>query len=323
MQIKFMLTQPRPITSMGSSFTMRGSVVGGVSIVSPLGDAAGTAVMRDGLLHISIVSPASDFGMNLDDYPFLTLTMSVPNDLAPGSAFPLSLDESTVLGPDGALDFSDSKPGTLTIGGSVSISGVFPGGGTQPAGAVIRVLGSGFNPGSKLSSKMKISNPVYISSNEMRFTLRDATRLDSQSVTVVNSDGSQATFYSYLRGNPVRTPSRALLLATDPIFASGTHGLARFGPLPSSDDGSFTAVAVQNPGPGPVSVTFQLARTGAQSTVVLQAGDRVMDEISALLGGAVVLANDVVEVTSTSGVQILGLSANEVSGTVAPFLPEF
>src|SRR5207253_3608983 len=104
-------------------------------------------------------------------------------------------------------------------------------------------------------------------------------------------------------------------------FQTLTHSIATVGPLPAMGLGQFTALAVQNPTAGPVVVTFQLQSTGATTTVMLPSGGRVMDDLSTLLGGAAVGAGDVVTVTATSGVQILGLNCDENAFTVAPFLP--
>ncbi len=76
-QVKMLFTQPRPITSTGAGFQMSGYSVDGVAFFSPLGDTAGTAVLRNGKLYISAVSPNADFGTSLD-YPFLMITMDVP-----------------------------------------------------------------------------------------------------------------------------------------------------------------------------------------------------------------------------------------------------
>jgi hypothetical protein len=320
-QVKYLLTQPRPITGGAARFSLNGFSVDGVSLSNPLGDTAGAAVAINGELTISIISPSSTFGTNLD-YPFLTTTMDIPASTPTGSTFPLGVSGATFLTPTGPLTLTDPKPGVLTIGGSVSVRGVYPGGGTQPAGTVISVRGQGFQPGTKLITKMKISSPVYISSTEMRFSLQQTVAMDAQPIQVSNPDGSQVIFYSYLKGAPVYTPTRGLLQKTEPIFQTLTHGVATVGPLPASADGDFVALAVQNPTLGPVVVTFQLQSTGATSTVLLPSGGRVMDELSALVGG-VVPAGDVVTVTATSGVQILGIYGSDARGEVIPFLPAF
>jgi len=315
------LTQPRPIASAGALFDMSGFAVDGVSVFSPLGDAAGAAVSSSGSLYISVISPNQDFGTNLD-YPFLTVTMDVPAGEQTGWTFPLQLGASTVVGPDGPLTFTDPKPGTLTIGGSISIRGVYPGGGTFPAGTTVVVRGAGFQPGTKLSTKMNISNPVYISPTEMHFTLQQQTTLDTQPIQAVNPGGSQVTFYTYLRGALIAPPSRALLRNTEPIFQTVTHGVATVGPLPATSPGQFTALALQNPNPGPVSVTFFAPQTGAASTIVLQSGQRIMDDLQVLINAAL-NPGDTVQVNATSAIQIVGLEGDENSGSVTPFLPAF
>jgi hypothetical protein len=321
-QVKYLLTQPRPISTAGPKVYMGDFSVNGVSASSPLGDAAGVALAQNGYLSIAIVSPNSDYGTNLD-YPFLTVAMTIHPSTPTGSTFPLGFADATFQGPTGPVTLTDPKPGTLTIGGSISIHGVVPGGGTWPAGTVIKVEGTGFRLGTKLATKMKISSPVYISPSEMRFTLAEATTLDTQPIQAVNPDGSQVTFYSYLRGVPVATPSRALLQNAEPMFQAQTHGVAIVGPLQPLALGQFVAIAVQNPTPGPVAVTFYVARSGATSTIVLPSCGRLMDDLSSLLGGAGLNAGDIVTITATSSVQILGILGDENAATVSPFFPAF
>jgi hypothetical protein len=319
-QVKHLLTQPHPISSGGGSFSLGGMSVDGVAAFSPLGDTGGAAYVQNGNLYISIVSPSSDFGTNLD-YPFLTITMDIPQSTAKGSSVPLGLSNLQFDSPSGPVLLTDPKPGFLTVGGSVSVRGVYPGGGTWPAGTQISVQGSGFQPGTKIATKMKTTNPVYVSPTEFRFALRETTTLDQQPLQVVNPDGSQVTYFSYLRGVLVQKPSRSLLEKTEPIFPALTTGFATLGPQPVLAQGQFTAVAIQNPTTAPVMVTFQLQSTGATGTILLPIGSRLMDELSALLGGASLAPGDIVKVFPTAGVQIIGLTCDEQAGTVTPFLP--
>src|SRR5207245_322779 len=104
-------------------------------------------------LAVEVVSPQSDYGTNLD-YPFLTVAMTIPPGAATGSQFPLTMPDTVYQTPTGPVTFSVTKPGTLTIGGSVSIHGAVPGGGTWPAGTLVHVQGTGFVPGTKLTTKM-------------------------------------------------------------------------------------------------------------------------------------------------------------------------
>ncbi|MBZ5603860.1 MAG: hypothetical protein LAO79_16300, partial [Acidobacteriia bacterium] len=319
-QAQYLLTQPRPIASGGSRISIDAFDVNGVAIFSPLGDAAGAAVWQNGFLSVNVISPSGDYGSNLD-YPYMTVTMTVPATTPIGSTFPLGLVSASYIGPTGPLTLTDPKPGTLTIGGSVSIHNVTPGGGTWPAGTVVKFEGTGFSPLTKLTAKMRMSPITYVSSTELHFTLLDVTTMDMVGLTAQNPDESQVTYFSYLRGGLLTPPSRPLLRHTDPVFQAQTHGVAQFS-VPALAAGQFAAIAIQNPTPGPVVVTFQVQSTGATTTFTLPFGGRIVDEISSLVGSAL-NAGDSVTVTSTSGVQILGLLGDETQGTVEPFLPVF
>jgi hypothetical protein len=322
-QVKFLLTQPRPIGSSGSSFFTSGFDVNGVAISSTLGDAAGAAVWKDGLLRVSVISPNADFGMNAD-YPLLTATLSIPASSKPGATYPLALSDGSLMSPLGPLTLTDPKPGTLTIGGSISIYNIVPGGGTWPAGTVVTVSGTGFLPSTKLGAKMRISPAVYDSPTQMHFTLQDSsTTMDMQQITASNPDGSVVTYNSYLRGVLIQKPSRSLLNQTDPVFQLQTHGIATITGLPPMGSGQYAALAFQNPTPGPVVVTLMIDSSGAVTTITLPPGGRVMDDLTTLLGGTNLAPNDTVTVTSTSSVQMLGLYCDEIAGTVVPFLPSF
>jgi hypothetical protein len=295
--------------------------VDGLALTSPLGDTFGTGVVSNGKLSLFVVSPSADFGTNLD-YPFITLTMDIPSSTPTGSTFPLTLDPGSVQTPTGPLTFADPKPGVLTIGGSISIRGVFPGGGTYPAGTVISIQGKGFQPGTKLTTKMKTSSAVFVSPTELHFTLNEISTMDTQPITVQNPDGSLVTFYSYLRGTPIALPSREVLKATEPVFQALTHSLATVSAT-SCGANQYLALAIQNPNRGPVSIGFTNQTTGAFSSLVLPPAGRVMDELGTLTGGAALSASDVLTIGATAPVQVLGLCADDSAFTVVPFLPAF
>lgn len=321
-QVKYLLTTPRPISGGGPQFNTYDFSVEGVGITSPLGDAAGVGFSNNGLLAIEIISPNSDYGTSLD-YPFLTIAMRIPSGTKTGSLFPLAFPDTVYQTPTGPVTLSNPKPGTLTVGGSVSIHSAVPGGGTWPAGTLIRVLGTGFVPGTKLVTKMRITNALLVSPTEMDFFLQESATLDFQPITAQNPDGSAATYYSYLHGVPVSAPSRSMLQTADPIFQTQTHGLATLTALPVLGIGQFMALAVQNPNPGPVVVTFYHQQSNTAVPVLLPSGGRIMDELSALFGGLNLQPGDLISVNATSGVQILGISGDEVARTLKPWLPQF
>src|SRR5262249_55008069 len=166
---------------------------------------------------------------------------NIPTTVTAGSQFPIGIDIGSVFqSSTGTEMFGEPKPGVLTIGGSISVNGVYPGGGTWPAGTVISVIGLGFQPTPKIWSRMKIGPAIYVSPTEIEFTLQEAATLDAQPIQVENQDGSKVLYFLYLRGKPIQSPSRVLLQNTDPMFPTQTHTSATIGPLPSLPAFQFT-----------------------------------------------------------------------------------
>lgn len=320
-QAKFILTESRPITTTGASFFLGGMAVDGIALFSANGDAAGVGFVRNNTLWISALSPSGSLGTTLD-YPLLTVTLQIPATLPPGATIPLQLGSTSFIqGLTGYLTLSEPKPGTLTVGGSVSISGLYPGGGTWPAGTTIRVLGSGFVPQTQLLARgFKIASAQYVSPTEIDFTLTDATTIDTQLITVRNPDGSSDSYYSYLRGTPVSVPSHALLARAEPIFQLLTRSTATFSPMPPLPPGGFGALALQNPNAGPVSIMIE-SSSGASATFVLPSQSRIVDDVTKLLNGAAVNAGDTIKVFATSPIQVLGLLGDDNIGLLVPVLP--
>ena len=318
-QVKAMFTQPHPISSGGGKLALDNMLVDGVAVSSPSGLSAGAALVNNGFLNISVISPTSDLGTALD-YPFLTVTLDVPKSAPAGTSIPLNISGLTLQAPDGPITVTSTKLGTLTLTSSISISGLYPGGGTWPAGTLIRVRGLGFQRNTQLTTKMKMSNPVLVSLTEMDFTLQETTTLDQQPIQASNPDGSRVTYYSYMRGVLIQAPSREILRRTEPMFPSAARLTATINVQASSTAAQFTAVALQNSNPGPISVQFQLRSTGAAATFVIPPGGRLMDDVATIFGTAV-SPGDIVTISSTAGVQIVGIAADPDAQVITPFVP--
>jgi hypothetical protein len=323
-QVKFSLTEPHPISSSGAGYALAGMTVDGVAVWSPAGDAGGVGVVKNGSLYIAAISPSGSLGTGLD-YPFLTITSDIPATLKTGTSFPLTWSSDSSISTSAGPMILSMKPGKLVVGGSISIHGVYPGGGTWPAGTLVKILGTGFKSTTRLTAQFKTSSVAVVSANEIDITLKELTTLDAQKVTVTNSDGSTDSYFSYLRGVLVRQPTRSLLRNSEPAFPLQTHAIASL-VAPTLSASQFAGLALQNPNPGPLVVTFELdsASGGSQVTsVTLPSGTRLVDDLSSLLNGAVVSAGDTVRLTSTAPVQILGLLGDESAVTVTPFFPTF
>ena len=322
-QVRFTLTQPRPIMSTGTGVVLDGFGVNGIALWSPNGVACGVGSVQNGVLQFSAIDPTGLLGSD-PDYPFLTLTLTAPASAKAGSSFPFDWSPGAWLSAaTGPYDLS-VKPGKIAISGSLSIQGVYPGGGTYPAGTLIRIPGSGFQSGIRLQTPVKYSS-ISITSNEIDLTLKEQTTMDSQSFQVTNSDGSSATYFAYLRGTMLRPPSNALLQSGEYAFPLQTHAIATIaptGPLPVTQ---WTAVALQNPNAGPAVVTIEVVSgaPGKSATIVLPAGARLVDTLSGLLNGMPVLPDDSVRITSTATIQMFGINGDESAQTLKPFLPTY
>src|SRR5207245_773312 len=120
--------------------------------------------------------------------------------------FGVALDQSASFWRNllGVPSVVELQPGGITVGGSVSITNVVPGGGMLPAGGTFRILGMGFSPQTKVQlSPLRASSIQYVSPGEIRVTVKDGGVLDGAKIQVSNPDNSSDTYYSYLRGVPV------------------------------------------------------------------------------------------------------------------------
>ena len=322
-QVRFTLTEPRPISSTGGHVSLSNFSANGISLWSANGEACGAGVIKDGILYFSAIDPSGVLGTGAD-YPYLTLSLTVPQGLATGTKIPVSWDPGAWLtSPTGPLDLI-VKPGTVTIGGSVYIDGVYPGGGMYPAGTLVRVLGAGFQPNTRIQTPVKYSS-LSVSPGEIDLYLKEQTTLDSQMFQLTNPDGSTATYFAYLKGSLTQQPSTELLQNAELAFPLATHAIASIGIAEALSPVQWQGLALQNPNPGPVVVTLQLASQppGSGVSILLPSGGRITDSLPALLNGASIQPGDTVQLNSTAPVQIMGLNGDDQAQTLAPFVPSF
>ncbi len=319
-QLQFKLTEPRPIMSSGTDMPLNGFTGNGIAVWSPDGMACGAGSISNGILHFTTVDPTGSLGTGLD-YPYLTVTLGIPKGVPVGTAMPFNwAPTASISGPGGTYS-AVVKPGSVTVGGSLSIADVIPGGGTYPAGTVVRTIGTGFLRGLRLSTPVRTSSMTVLP-DEIVLLLKEQTTLDSQMFQVTNPNGATATYFSYLRGIGLRVPSKGLLQAGEYAFPSALHALATIGPMAPLTGSQYVALALQNPNPGPAAVSIAL-NNGAPTLLVLPSGTRIVDTVSQLLNGAKVSAGDVVHVTSTAMIQIMGLNADDSTQRITPFVPTF
>jgi hypothetical protein len=237
---------------------------------------------------------------------------------------PVSIDaaNSVWLNSTGSVQF-EYQPGKITVGGSISVTDVVPGGGVLPAGATFSILGMGFTPKTSISVRGIATQSVqYISPTEFRVTVKNGGRLDGVLIQAKNPDGSSDVYYSYMRGISVGPSTRSLLNSTVPIFSANPAFEAILPSTVSSVNSSyFTAIALENSGQSPATVTVE-AHAGdgslmASTQVTLDPRHRIQRELSEMPG--VTLPNGgYLRVVSGQPVQMLGLLGNDSTGVVLP-----
>jgi hypothetical protein len=324
-QMKLLVTAPTPISSGGPrvDFDSTFDDVLGVELFNPSGDVNGAAVINGSQVSVFYTTSSGAQGT---DYPIMTVALHVRPDSEPGSRAQFSLDPSStwMFGPLGLATLKPIPPATVTVGGTISITNVVPGGGVLSAGSVVSIQGMGFTPITQVQlNAIKASSISVIGPNEIRFTLAEATNMTGQKIQVVNPDGSQDTYFSYMRGLPLLQSARPLLQNTVPVFSPVTHSIAVFAPIAALPENQFSGVAVQNPGVVPAAVTISLYSAQnallEASTISVPPGYRFMAETSELTNGVAPPQGSYVVVSSTQPVQNFAFIADASQSTVSPF----
>lgn len=323
MQIKLDLTTPHPIIVTGASFEMDSRFDGfeGVALYSPSGEAYGVAMRRGTKFVGNFVSPTGSLGTQLD-YPFLVVATNIRPGLASGTVIPIALDTTSFFtAPGGSpYTFPAAKPGTLTIGGDVSVFNIVPGGGLLPPGYEVRILGTGFTADTRVEvQEAAIANLRLISSTELRFTTTQALDLTGRRIRVRGRD-NDVTYFSYLRAVPIGSSSRALLNAAYPVFARPTTSSTAVAAGTPPANG-FIGIAVENPTINPTDVTLELvASSGAplgRATVNLPGGTRYVRTLDELFNSSPsAYTNGFVRLSSSGEIHVMGLRGDDTAGLV-------
>jgi hypothetical protein len=324
LQFKLFLTEPRPI-SRGTTHpkipALPTAGPRGIALDDPSGQACGVAVSGANGLQFNFISTNLTLGSNID-YPILTITYPVKANAPVGFQGPMTIDlGSTFLNDQNGQPYpQEITPGTLTIGGKMSITDVLPGGGTVTAGTPITILGMGFPsaPRVQLEAATVVSTKV-ISPERIDVTLAETVVLDGMRFRITNkATNERTTYFSYLRATPIGQSSTPLLAATFPIFSRQTYSSASLKWTRSAS--TFTGVALQNPLP-----------TAAQVTVtLLSPSNQVLQTFSFALPGRTKVIRNIGEVfqagsggasvrmTSSHPIQALGLLGDTSAGIVVP-----
>jgi hypothetical protein len=325
-QMKFLNTEPTPISSGRPHGFFDASMfddVLGIQLFDMTGDLNGVALVTPPWITVAFEASGAVQGT---DYPVMTMAMHVRSDARPGATSQFDLDAASAFYVGGVQAIINPiAPATITVGGTISITNVVPGGGLQPGGAVVKVVGLGFQAHTQVQlNGVQAQSVEVVSPTEIDITLSQATDMTGKKIQVVNPDGSQDTYFSYLRGVNLGASNHFLLTTAVPIFSAVTHSHAIFTGPGTVIPTQYAGLAMQNANLQPANVTVSLfdatGRLLGQSTIPVPSGYRLMRGIEELVGAAP-SAGSYAVVSSDQPIQVFGFVADDAQGTVTPFAP--
>ena len=317
-QMKVEVTEATPITTGDSHILWSLGAIDGVTLGGD--DSAGVAVVRDGIVALSVVSPTASFGMA--DYS-VTLTGRVPAGTPLGTRLPVTLDAVSLRMFDangGMYTAAEIDDGRVIVADRISISDVVPGSADLPAGSVVSVFGTGFNRNTRIwFGDISLAQVRNVSPTRMDVVLAQPARMHGMRVRARNDDGFRTTYFSYQRTTRDAPSDDPLLHDAVPVFPlRGMHAAtlrvaqATVGLALQNIETTDTLVFADLTSDQGLALASAVIPVGANRFVV-----RTLDEIFGVsVGGA-----GVIRLKSAGAVQVLGVDV-DTGGIARPRLPE-
>jgi hypothetical protein len=340
-QVKVDVTEPKPISSGKGKVKVKGIVtVQGIALMNEDQDTYGVALVRGDELTFNITSPSSLFGTP-NDYPILGIAGTVDRDASNGARFPLTIEASGLAftGPAGTVYATEIQNGQLIVGNGVTIGDVSPGSSVVPAGGVVHITGTNFQPDTRLQfHEVNIAEQRFISSKQIDVVLASRTQMHGMRIRARNPDKSEATYFSYERTTPAGSSNDSVLKDVYPLFAPVEHTDAIVAlPRPSSrrhraagpsrpvqSGKHVTGFALQNLNNSAATASIELLDANgnpyAVNTIPVGADRYLVREINEVFGS--VTPPHAIRIRSTTPLQVLGLTADHSTGTAAALPPQ-
>jgi uncharacterized protein (TIGR03437 family) len=226
--------------------------IASVAVFSAAGDAVGAAVVNGQSLDVNFQSPSAGIGQ-LADLPVFTVTIPVLANAPTGNTSAITLDptQSTWFDENHITYAVSVTPGSVTVGGSLSVQNLVPGGGLLAAGALVRINGTGFSTATTVSiGGVSLSKTEFVAPDEIDVTLGGAADLTGKNVVLGNPDGSRVDFVSSIPSAPDLVPTNFAMY--QPLLSMQTWTSVNIDLI--DEEG---AIALQNPNPVPVDVVLQ------------------------------------------------------------------
>lgn len=330
-QVRITLTEPKPIIRTRMELNFDESVVDSVAnigVFSENGEAVGTALRWGGQIDIEVVSPTANLG-TVEEIPLLGLSMRLREDAPAGASGVVRIRSgSTFYKASGDKWYVESNaPGSLTVGGELSIDDVIPGGGVVNAGDTVKIVGHGFRPDTVLKFDGQAGGTTYfVSENELQFRPDSPMQMDQRVVSAANGDTVVQTVVAVLKGMQRSWSAYDLLAAITPLFSPRAARSATVVlPVSASEANNFAALALQNPEDTAANVKVELVGPGGSTVgavvLVLAAHERFMRLAAELFPYARSVGGATLKIDSDQPVQVLGMEGSLVEGTAHPVIP--
>ena len=110
--------------------------------------------------------------------------------------------------PEGNTYTVTVNGGAATVGGSLSVASVTPGGGLLPAGSVLRIAGTGFDSTTTVAiDGAAVASVRFINSQQLEATLGGSTELTGKHFRLANTNGQAVDYFSALPSAPSTPPA--------------------------------------------------------------------------------------------------------------------
>jgi uncharacterized protein (TIGR03437 family) len=219
-----------------------------VAAFSATGDQTGYASVQGQTVTATFSSLSASLGQ-LPQLPVFVVTVPVLAAARIGTTSPITIDpgQGPWLDPQGNKYDVTMNPGTFTVGGSVSIQSVTPGGGLLPTGTIVTIAGTGFDASTIVSiDGVSIQATHLVSSTQIDATLGGAMEMTGKHVHVASVD--------YFASLPAPTGNNGLLLILPQLPSPQYTAVSWSYPISTGLVQYYSCL--QNPNPFPVTATY-------------------------------------------------------------------
>lgn len=261
-QIKLSLDKPAAVASGELAIDLDPGVFGPVSAIatfSAAGDSCGFADISGSHVDVHFQSVSATLG-SAAGTPLVVITVPTFATAKPGTQVPVNADPSgSQWGSTGQPYEVTVTPGTVTVGGSLSVSDVSPVS-NLAAGAVVRIRGTGFTSATTVNiAAVSVASVQLAGPQEIDVTLAGPADLGGKRITVSNPGGPPVDFFAAPAiSTPFATPGSTASDGLDgaiPLFPAASYPAGLSNVLIQG----FTLgrVALANPNAAPVDALVQ------------------------------------------------------------------